>query len=190
LYLRADVQRAIHIQVCWVVFQTLVGDQHTCQRHHNNFARRIFLLLHSNDCDDLSLGTIMRNDASIAIEIARLVCEATGRGNQVSDGLLKAVETRLRRYFAHDSPIIADIRDGMRRILVQKTCELAQKYIDMTPIDIFEAQRAHDGEPEGYHMSSLRSIPTRLAHVGVLHWKVWAPLVYLAETQVSDNRST
>lgn len=190
LYLRADVQRVIHMQVCWVVFLTLVGDRDTCQRHHQDFARRVFVLMHGNDHQDHSLGTLLQNDASIAIEIARLVCEATGRGNQVPDDVLMAVETGLKKYFAHDSPVIADVRDGMRRLLTLKTCGFAQEYIDMTPIDICEARRAHDGELEGYHMSSMRMIPTRLAHVGVLHWRVWAPLVYLAETQPSGGRST
>jgi hypothetical protein len=182
LQLRADVQKVIHIQVCWLVFQKLVVDQDTCRRQHPNFTRRISTLLDDSDSQDSGLGTPMRNDASIAIEIARLVCEATGRGNGVSDEILGVVETGLRKYFGHTSPVMGHIRDSVRRILVPSTCELAQRYMDMTPIGICESQRARDGEAQGYHVSSLRNIPTRLAHIGVLHWRVWAPLVYLAET--------
>lgn len=180
LQLRADVQKVIHIQVCWLVFQRLV-DQDTCRRQHPNFAKRISALLDDSDSQDFSLGTTMRNDASIAIEIARLVSEATGRGNEVSDEMLNLVETGLRKYFGHTSPVLEHVRDGLRRILIPSTCELAQRYIDMTPNGICESQRARDGEAQGYHVSNLRNIPTRLAHVGVLHWRVWAPLVYLTE---------
>lgn len=68
--------------------------------------------------------------------------------------------------------------------------ELVHKYTPLTSLQIFEAATGPKPAPlfaaptsSSNMKSEVTDIATRLAHLGILHWRVWAPLAYLVEQQ-------
>ncbi|KAH8697190.1 putative camp-mediated signaling protein Sok1 [Talaromyces proteolyticus] len=186
--LRTEVQNLINIHVCWSIFESMVTNTpygHSYTRSHllSTFMMRISALLNEIDVSSNQgpkLGTRLPNDASIAVEMARLVCEVNRSTGEVSDEALSTVETALKKSFTEDSFTFRLVQNCVRQQLQHTTYELAQRYISMSPLEICESQRARQllrSQP-----SDLGYIATKLAHIGVLHWRVWAPLVYMAET--------
>lgn len=72
---------------------------------------------------------------------------------------------------------------------------LVEKYKLLTSMQIFEAAIAPKGAPgslgargaEG--RDETAQIATIIAHVGILHWRVWAPLAYLVDPDAEADKS-
>lgn len=192
--LRSEVQKIINVHVCWSVLESLfqgLNLKHPLNpRLHSSFVMRISALL-EEDKDSKSkpsdLGTRLPNDSCVAMEIARTVCAANGQVDGISDDILQQVEEAIEKSFASDSIQLQLVRNCVHQQLLQATCEVAQRYVGMTPLEICESQRR-----QAYLQSSSSDfsfIATKLAHIGVLHWRVWAPLVYVPQVSVVHELS-
>lgn len=65
---------------------------------------------------------------------------------------------------------------------------LVEKYTPLTSLQIFEAATSPKATPlfgasppPQSTKDEIAEIATRIAHLGILHWRVWAPLAYLVE---------
>ncbi|GAM38943.1 hypothetical protein TCE0_034f10087 [Talaromyces pinophilus] len=192
--LRSEVQKIINVHVCWSIleslFQGLNLKRSFNSKMHLSFVTRISALL-EEDKDSKSkppgLGTHLPNDSCIAMEIARTVCAAIGQVDVISDGILEQVEDAVKKSFTSDSVQLQLVRNCVHQQLLQATCEIAERYVSMTPLEICESQRR-----QAYLQSSSSDfsfIATKLAHIGVLHWRVWAPLVYVPQASVVHELS-
>jgi hypothetical protein len=63
---------------------------------------------------------------------------------------------------------------GLIRVLHQVLEETVGRYSDLTLNQLFELLM----EPSSSNGNSLQQIANEIAHIGVLHWCVWDPLVY------------
>jgi len=60
----------------------------------------------------------------------------------------------------------------------------------MTSLQIFEAAT----NPKNALVTSLTpkeefsEVATRIAHIGILHWRVWAPLAYLVDPDADEDQ--
>lgn len=192
--LRSELQKIINVHVCWSIleslFQSLNVKRLFNSKVHSTFVMRILALL-EEDKDSQSkssgLGTPLSNDSGVAMEIARTVCVAIGQVDKISDDILQQVEEAVKKSFASDSVPLQLVRNYVQQHLLQATCEVAQRYVSMTPLEICESQRRQE-----YFQSSSSDfsfIATKLAHIGVLHWRVWAPLVYVPQAAVVHELS-
>ncbi|EED23793.1 cAMP-mediated signaling protein Sok1, putative [Talaromyces stipitatus ATCC 10500] len=187
--LRSEVQKIIHVHVCWSILESLLQSLDSKRSYssqmHASFVMRVAALLEKDNdskSEPSSLGSRLPNDSSIAMEMARTICAVIGQMDDVSDDILKQVEDAIRKSFADDSTQLQLVRNCVHRQLLQATCEVAQRYVNMTPLEICESQRQH-----AYLQSSsldFSFIATKLAHIGVLHWRVWAPLVYVSQPPI------
>lgn len=184
--LRSEVQTIINVHVCWSILESLFQGLNLKRpfnsKMHSSFVMRISALLGEDKDSKLepsALGTSLPNDSCVAMEIARTVCTAIGQVDGVSDEILEQVEDAIKKSFASDSVQLQLVRNCMHQQLLQATCEIAQRYVGMTPLEICESQRrqAYLESPP----SDFSFIATKLAHIGVLHWRVWAPLVYVPQ---------
>ncbi|OKL58995.1 hypothetical protein UA08_05665 [Talaromyces atroroseus] len=186
--LRSQVQNIIDVYVCWSILGSLI--EGICPKYsyspnmHSSFVMRISALMEEDgenpQTKTSDLGTRLPNDSCIAMEIARTICVAIGQADEVSDDILEQVEELMKKSFTnHSSVQLQLVRDCVHQQLLQATCEIAQRYLTMSPLEICESQRrqAYLQSPT----SDFGFIATKLAHIGVLHWRVWAPLVYTNE---------
>lgn len=88
-------------------------------------------------------------------------------------------------YQRTESHILSELLPSLRM--------LVDKYTPLTSLQIFEAATGPKAAPIfGIPSSSTSTkaeatdIATRLAHLGILHWRVWAPLAYIDEQQDED----
>lgn len=74
------------------------------------------------------------------------------------------------------------------------TLKYARIFLPMGPLEInaWQSQRTTHSEgtdagpQDGYQSRTLNDIACRLAHIGVLHWRIWAPILY--DRQVEGSR--
>jgi hypothetical protein len=78
--------------------------------------------------------------------------------------------------------------------LFPKLRELVDKYTLLTSLQIFEAATdpkavpSFGGVPQPQSpKDEVAEIATRIAHIGILHWRVWAPLAYLVDVQSDED---
>ncbi|KAJ6002674.1 hypothetical protein N7451_005221 [Penicillium sp. IBT 35674x] len=148
-----------------------------------------------------------QNMRSIALEIARFACLACGL-DDVEDEVITPIEAALEWHLTNESDLFRHFQNGIREKVLAATIVSAKKFLPLSPLAICESQRAVapsaplvSAAPSTAVNSTsstggLTQVPTpseydierigmRLAHVGVLHWRVWAPLLYLRD-EIAD----
>lgn len=90
-------------------------------------------------------------------------------------------------------------QEAETRVLVQLAPilqKLVETYTPLTSLQIFEAATTPRTLP-GATVPQVNSakeeiteIATRIAHIGILHWRVWAPLAYLVDPDAEEDSET
>jgi len=71
--------------------------------------------------------------------------------------------------------------------------KLVEIYTPLTSLQIFEAATStrivpgHFGAQGNGEKEEINEIATRIAHIGILHWRVWAPLAYLVDPDAEEE---
>ncbi|CAI7651419.1 unnamed protein product [Penicillium bialowiezense] len=133
-----------------------------------------------------------QNMRCIALEIARFACAALQLDAVVADDVIAPIEEALEWHLTHESNLFAYFQEGMREKMMSATMTAAKRYLPLSPLAICESQRASpsavptgagsaSGQPVTPQQLDIERIGMRLAHMSVLHWRVWAPLLYLRD---------
>jgi hypothetical protein len=91
------------------------------------------------------------------------------------------------------SRIYQDAETRVLRQLFPILQKLVENYTPLTSLQIFEAAtapRSLPGAAPGQGNGSkeeITDIATRIAHIGILHWRVWAPLAYLVDPDAEED---
>lgn len=77
-------------------------------------------------------------------------------------------------------------QDAEHHILLQifpTLHKLVETYTPLTSLQVFEAATTPKVTPNAISgvKDEIEEISTRIAHIGILHWRVWAPLAYLVD---------
>lgn len=148
----------------------------------------------------------LQNMRCIALEIARFACAACCLDNVVADEVITPIESALEWHLSNESDLFRYFQNTMREKVLAATLSSARKYLPLSPLAICESQRAGPQAPSTTgpavplpNSSSSNNTPPpsnqthapqqydidrigmRLAHMGVLHWRVWAPILYLKD---------
>lgn len=208
LQLRVDLQDLISLEICYYILDGLLsrqGRNHPLQPQvYANLQRRVLSLLEDNDDYRASHKEPcwQSNIGSIALEIGRAACFACGC-HSIPDDVINVIEKTLRACFSGNSAMFQHYQKSVRDRLETATFTLAKDYMHMSPLAICESQRArpylnsgqgqipppppppppqqHQQTPQQFRYADYDAIARRLAHIGVLHWRVWAPLLYARE---------
>ncbi|KAJ5907765.1 hypothetical protein N7495_000447 [Penicillium taxi] len=178
---------------------------------YSTFRSRIWSLMEENmdpDCrgaeignDDLDLrggAHWLQNMRYIALEIARFACAACCLDVVVADEVIAPIEAALEWHLSNESELFRYFQNNMREKVLSATLASARRYLPLTPLAICESQRtplpastvgpaassspsATSSQPLTPQQCDIERIGMRLAHIGVLHWRVWAPLLYLRD---------
>ncbi|KXG52556.1 T-complex 11 [Penicillium griseofulvum] len=145
-----------------------------------------------------------QNMRCIALEIARFACAALQLDPVVADEVIAPIEEALEWHLSNESELFVFFQNSMRSKILATTLVAARKYLPLSPLAICESQRvplsatmgptapqtgtaAASGSVNTFpvaispQQSDIERIGMRLAHMGVLHWRVWAPLLYLRD---------
>jgi hypothetical protein len=146
-----------------------------------------------------------QNMRSIALEIARFACLACGM-DDVEDEVITPIEAALEWHLTNESDLFRHFQNTTREKILSATIVSTKKYLPLSPLAICESQRAvapsaplvpaSSAATNPASSTGLAQTPTpseydierigmRLAHIGVLHWRVWAPLLYLRD-EIAD----
>ncbi|KAJ5112285.1 hypothetical protein N7532_000330 [Penicillium argentinense] len=152
----------------------------------------------------------LQNMRSIALEIARFACAACCLDVVVADEVITPIEAALEWHLSNESDLFRYFQNTMREKVLTATLSSARKYLPLSPLAICESQRTGPQPPSTGPAGStpapsstapsttpssqsslnpqqydIERIGMRLAHMGVLHWRVWAPILYLKD-EIAD----
>jgi hypothetical protein len=102
------------------------------------------------------------------------------RVKNLDQDVLRLAEDMLESSFTAGSTLFTRFQNCARFRLETDTLELAKRYLLMSPLEICNAQ-LHRTLATRSQFNEFENIAKRVAHIGVLHWKVWAPLLYVRE---------
>lgn len=195
LRLRADVQNIICLEICYHIFRELA----TNRNRHVSIQTQEYLSLRAGIWSVLDVPTTgateccrwQNNISGVALEIARAISsreikaaennggdDCRSRATNLDGNIIQVIEKILESSFTRQSPRFRHFQTRLRFRLETATFQLAKKYLCMSPLEMCEAQRQRNTRA---HSADLESVAKRFAHIGVLHWKVWAPLLYARE---------
>lgn len=176
--LRSDYRSCLYQATCIQLFEVI--------SHQGGWVG-----LPSQDCDslvkrivgvvgpDMSTQSWARNASAVALEILRAVYELRAFEGLPDETLLGQIETTLREYWDFDSTAYGSVEDHLYSDLESLVKQELEAVEHLTPLQVLnylnpgpsESNAEEDNEP-------LLSMARRIAHMGVLHWRVWAPILY------------
>ncbi|KAI1627096.1 T-complex protein 11-domain-containing protein [Exophiala viscosa] len=193
--IRNEIQDVVHLVISLTVFdhfvQHILGGQRPVSTVQTQI-RQTRKLLESRIMD-LTDGTMARNKSitevwsqnhrAIALELTRAAWVACGRNPALlvhAEVDSKAIE--LSNSFRSHGPTTARV---LRKVLEKATHDHAKRFHKMTTLAISEDQRqwhqVRQQRQQGRNRPGIEEPARMLAHVAVVHWRVWADLVYLAQ---------
>jgi len=180
--LRSDVQDLIYLDVCCSVLRALLNYQRQNVQTYNVLKTRLWYIMEEMDDPADGSNRWTRSVDSIALEIARAKSIIAPDRGPICTRSIHEAEVLVREHFTQSTRVFEEISLSIIRTLEDEATGVAIQYLRMSPLEISESQRgpscpqrASGNQPYPDVQSSAR----RLAHVGVLHWWVWGPLVYL-----------
>lgn len=183
--LRTTIQNLVNVDISWYIFESYV---HTQKRYlsepaemYSTFRSRILSLMEENEGWHRASPGWRKNVRCIALEIARLACAACYGNDGVSDEVIGPIEAAVEWHLSNESELFQYFQGAMQEKVFKTTSEFARKYLNMSPLAICESQRSLPASSLPQQQYDLERIAMRLAHMGVLHWRVWAPILYLSE---------
>lgn len=108
---------------------------------------------------------------------------------------LPEFESRLASYLSN--PCSSVYQAAEKEVLSQlfpALEKLVETYTPLTSLQIFEAATAPKIVPGHFagqgngEKEEINEIATRIAHIGILHWRVWAPLAYLVDPDAEEEQ--
>ncbi|KAJ9137754.1 Protein SOK1 [Pleurostoma richardsiae] len=111
------------------------------------------------------------------------------RHTNIPQNVLPQLEAMLSRS-------LSDARDERRRVverqfydhLLMELAKRVKEFKNLSNVGLFSlatAKRGSESALKDWKQSWVGNIATRLADLGVLHWRVWAPLAYLDQVDVT-----
>ena len=189
--LRTDMQDLIHLRMGLLVFDELhswLASGNPVSVSSDTYAElqsRILALVDEQP-DDGEPWQI--SSADVALEITRAACASCGHSEiVVPDCLIQSTFLRLDQLVSGQTSESMLIWRSLQEDLTSKAIHYAQVFNNMTPLAISDAQQHWQQQQEqkvGFRpVPDIEDIARRVAHVGVLHWKIWANLVYLDDVE-------
>lgn len=123
---------------------------------------------------------------SLALEILRLTNTSLTRLPQFESHLAFHISNPSSRYY----------QEAEQRVLSQLfpvLQKLVATYTPLTSVQIFDAAVGPKSGPGNAQTQAtgvkaeIDEVATRIAHMGILHWRVWAPLAYLVDPEAEEQ---
>lgn len=129
-----------------------------------------------------------RHWRSVALEISRAALQLRDSSALPQEAFQKGTEADLRDAFSASSAVREEIRCCIKNEIGKVVHIEAERIYDKSPRQMLDCLYA---EPQasggGVEEMQLSGLSKRVAHLLVLHWKVWAPIFYLQRVESADG---
>ena len=125
---------------------------------------------------DISKGLVLDE---IVLEITRLAYEDCSVEALPKDNDMATVRSYIQSAIVRDSDLYHDILASTwdeLDILIEQEVEAIY---DLEPLQILNYYHPNTTSQVKFEISSLHDVAQRVAHIAVLHWRVWGPILYL-----------
>lgn len=123
--------------------------------------------------------------SSLALQIVRSTTTSLTR--------LPQFETHLAFHLSNPrSSVYQESENRVLKQLFPVLQRLVDTYTPLTSLQIFEAATSPKNAPiisQG-PKEEASELATRIAHIGILHWRVWAPLAYLVDPEAEEEQDS
>ncbi len=178
-HLRSDVRDMINLDVCSKLFCILLD-----RAGHNGPATSEMLGSVQQSC--LSILEDFDGEArwaeharSIALEITRSAHMVCGTKHLSVD--LEFAERFLTEIVGTGLGCWSQLQKKTETAMWPSLIENVNAYQHMSPLDILNHVEANIRTAPGTVSHELDCSTRRIAHIGMLHWRVWAPLLYMRQ---------
>ncbi|EEQ87804.1 hypothetical protein RJZ56_002295 [Blastomyces dermatitidis] len=184
--IRTNIETFTLLRLCCQAFTMVVNGDVSAALYYSLQSRILSILQydehtpHENDVSGHSLiARFEANTPSIALEIARMA-------HMMKEGssLVTCPDTRVIHFISdqlspRNRPFEA-VRQCVQRELKNIAVNFASQYWHMTALDIADSQQFEQRSDyvSWPQVPDIQCLGKRLAHIGVLHWRIWAPLLY------------
>ncbi|KAK2801875.1 hypothetical protein FQN51_005024 [Onygenales sp. PD_10] len=201
-----DVQEHIEIliilEICRRVFEKVMGalggnlspDPAT---YATLQSRVLSIIEHADNSmikDDSVTARFKYNRNYIALEIARVaqMIQANSYGLATTYPDNVAISYTLAQLATSvEEPEFTEASGHVKQRLLQATTEFVNRYWSMSPLQVADSQhmRQQSDNIPVPQIPDIECLGKRLAHITVLHWRIWAPILYSAEEGKSPDRA-
>ena len=180
-----EVQDLVQFRTCCTVvdallYQIVRRKLDTSHLHHTLELRLLDLIQSDSLMENGTSDAWQHGLDGIALEITRLAYAfARQAGASAPEhtfaGSLERVRTALRRDWASRKPA-----DGLKIELVQLSLQHISSFESLSSLAISQAQHFHFQNTSQHprRLTTLDDVARRLAHIAVIHWRVWGDLAY------------
>ncbi|EEH08822.1 conserved hypothetical protein [Histoplasma capsulatum G186AR] len=187
--IRNNIETLALLQVCCHAFNSVVGGDVSSTIYCSLQSRILSIIQYGEHaaCENDPSGhpLIARFEANmqnIALEIARVAQMMRGERSLVTypdERIIHFVSNQVHPRHRH----FEAVRDRVQQELKSIALNTAKQYWRMSALEIADSQHLHQ-QPDLVswpQIPDIQWIGKRLAHIGVLHWRIWAPLLYSPE---------
>ncbi len=180
--LRDDVQDSIYLRICLKVFNDLLSKRFGAGRVaagiYQTLEGRLVTLVGKRPAQSRR-ETWEAEIQDVGMEITRAAFKMCRQGHrQIPDEAFEWTIAYLRGAFAEGyGPIAKEIHERLEQTTFLYTAIFQEK----TPLQMSEAQKLWEQTRTETRLwrADAEDIARRVAHMSILHWRVWASLVYL-----------
>lgn len=158
-------------------------EQHESRARTQNLYQSLLALLHQAPHAANQAARWQAIAPSMALQIFRYT--------SAPSGMLPVYEEKLMNNLCRpDSPLYCEMEQKFQQRLLAELSNRVREFKGLSGVSLYSAatearimptsSRLFDHDDE----SGIEDMATRLAHVGILHWRVWAPLVYVEDVDV------
>lgn len=176
-HLRSDVRDTINLKVCDKLFCTLLS-----RNGYSGAPKSDVLTKVRSSClsivEDFEGETRWEDHSkNVALEIARLANDLCGMNNLSVD--LVYAEKFLAKAIGSGMGCWPQMLKTTETEIWPSLIDFVNAFEHMSPLDILYQVETHTRRASGRLPYEPSCLARRIAHLGTLHWKVWAPLLYL-----------
>jgi hypothetical protein len=173
--LREEVSDLIHLEACWELVcnattrTSITIDQRT-------FCSRLLDLTDGDSTPEDGLNAVWTcHTDALATELAREISAASGRSIGAT-----FEDTRKRLFLKEDMDHHVE---NFRRKLGTRVLYHANQFGRFQALRIYELQQNYrqTHQYQGRHIPELEDVARRIAHIAVIHWRVWFDRYYIPE---------
>jgi hypothetical protein len=181
--LQEDVQDILYLHICVHVFKDFIhqyfSDRELPPAAYKTLQWRIIAIVENYGSGSRSENWQVQIE-DVAMEITRVAYVECGlKDHAIPDDDFKSTTKYLRQAFTPES--YGSLASKLHVKLEQMTLTYASIFDEWSPLQISEAQKHWQLNrlDKSLWRADAEDVARRLAHIAVLHWNVWAELVYL-----------
>lgn len=176
-HLRSDVRDTINSKVCNKLFSILLSRNGYAGPPTSELLDRVRISCFSIIEESEGEARWADHFKSVALEITRLAHNICGIKDLSAD--LDYAEQFLAEVIGSGLGCWSQMLESTENDIWPSLIESANAFQHMSPLDILNQVETHSRAAASTLPHEPIRLAKRIAHIGSLHWKVWAPLLYL-----------